>query len=282
VLAPTSSPAGPDLRIFERAAVVTALLLLSRRSAAAAEDRVRGELLDDLIAGRIDDPDVLHERARRLAVELGGPNTVLVLRAAAGARHRVTAWAAGQAAEHSGLAAERDGSCVLLLPGDDPGAVARRVARDVKANAGTAVTVGAGGPAAGPAGIADAYRTAQRCTDALVALGLTGTAAAPSDLGFVGLLMGGAPRDIDEFVSATIGPVLDYDSRRGTVLRQTLESYFQCGSSPARAAEALHIHVNTVTQRLERLATLLGEEWQRPDRVLEIQLALRLHRLRSA
>jgi hypothetical protein len=37
-----------------------------------------------------------------------------------------------------------------------------------------------------------------------------------------------------------------------------------------------------VTQRLERLSTLLGEEWQRPDRALEIQLALRLHRLRPA
>jgi DNA-binding PucR family transcriptional regulator len=42
------------------------------------------------------------------------------------------------------------------------------------------------------------------------------------------------------------------------------------------------VHVNTVTQRLERLATLLGDDWQRPERALEIQLALRLHRLRSA
>jgi DNA-binding PucR family transcriptional regulator len=34
-----------------------------------------------------------------------------------------------------------------------------------------------------------------------------------------------------------------------------------------------------VTQRLDRIAQLLGEDWQEPDRALEIQVALRLHRL---
>jgi GAF domain-containing protein/sugar diacid utilization regulator len=296
VFAPASPPSDAEVRILERAAVVTALLLLSRRSAAAAEDRVRGELLDDLISGRIsdgsDDLDVVHERARRLGVALGQPNTILVLRPPARVRHRVATWAAGQAAEHHGLAADRDGATVLLLPGDDPGALARRVGRDVNASLGASrsessdtgaggVTVGAGGPALAPAGVAEAYRTAQRCADALVSLGLGGTSAAPADLGFVGLLMGGGGPDIDGFVATTIGAVLDYDRRRGTVLRQTLESYFSAGASPARAAELLHVHVNTVTQRLERLATLLGEDWQRPERALEIQLALRLHRLLS-
>ena len=94
--------------------------------------------------------------------------------------------------------------------------------------------------------------------------------------------MGGGDDSIDGFVTAAIGPVLEYDRRRGTVLGQTLESYFAAGGSPARAAELLHVHVNTVTQRLERLSTLLGEDWQRPDRALEIQLALRLHRLRAS
>ena len=42
------------------------------------------------------------------------------------------------------------------------------------------------------------------------------------------------------------------------------------------------MHVNTVTQRLDRVGQLLGGDWQKPDRALEIQLALRLHRLRTA
>jgi DNA-binding PucR family transcriptional regulator len=41
------------------------------------------------------------------------------------------------------------------------------------------------------------------------------------------------------------------------------------------------VHVNTVTQRLSRLGGLLGADWQRPERALDLQLALRLHRLRD-
>lgn len=69
--------------------------------------------------------------------------------------------------------------------------------------------------------------------------------------------------------------VIDYDGRRGTALLRTLEAYFAGGGSLARAAEVLHVHVNTVTQRLDRIAQLLGADWQVPE------LALRLHRLQG-
>ncbi|HCT78897.1 MAG TPA: hypothetical protein DGT23_20520, partial [Micromonosporaceae bacterium] len=39
---------------------------------------------------------------------------------------------------------------------------------------------------------------------------------------------------------------------------------------------------NTVRQRLERATALLGPEWRRPPRALDIQLALRVWRLREA
>ena len=81
------------------------------------------------------------------------------------------------------------------------------------------------------------------------------------------------------FVTATLAPVLEYDARRGTELEATLRAWFDGGGSPARAAGALRVHVNTVTQRLDRIGRLLGPGWTSPDRALEIQLALRLHRL---
>jgi DNA-binding PucR family transcriptional regulator len=71
--------------------------------------------------------------------------------------------------------------------------------------------------------------------------------------------------------------VLDYDTRRGTELVRTLRAYFECGGNLTRTKEILHVHVNTVVQRLDRVATLLGEDWQKPARALEIQLALQLH-----
>ena len=83
------------------------------------------------------------------------------------------------------------------------------------------------------------------------------------------------------FVADTLGALLEYDRRRGTALVQTLESYFDTGANAVRAAEVLHVHVNTVTQRIARIAQVLGAGWQRPDRSLELQLALRLHRLQD-
>ena len=100
-------------------------------------------------------------------------------------------------------------------------------------------------------------------------------------LGFLGQLLGDRA-DLDAFVRQTLGPVLGYDERRGTELVATLRAYFANGSQLARTKDVLHVHVNTVVQRLERVASLLGEDWQAPDRALEIQLALRLHRLREA
>lgn len=80
----------------------------------------------------------------------------------------------------------------------------------------------------------------------------------------------------------TIGEVVAYDLRRGTDLVRTLGAYFASGMSPARTKDELHVHVNTVAQRLERVARLLGPDWQSPARALEIQLALRLHAMSEA
>ena len=278
----SAAPAGADLRIFERAAVVTALLLLSRRSAAQAEGRVRGELLDDLVCPPVDDAEMLHERARRLGVVLSQANTVVVI-----GRPPVpgTGWHPGPRVRRPTTVDSPPTARVQRPAASRRRRECTRASRGagVVASVGAAVTVGAGGPAHAPVEVAEAYRTAERCVDALTALGMPGMSAGPADLGFVGLLMGAAARTGSDggFVTAAIGTVLEYDRRRGTVLGQTLESYFAAGGSPARAAELLHVHVNTVTQRLERLSTLLGEDWQRPDRALEIQLALRLHRLRN-
>lgn len=285
-----------DQRTLERAAMVTSLLLLARRSAAEAEQRVRGELLDDLLDARDRDPRLLRERAARLEADLDATHVVLAARLdgpaadadeEAAARRRLWSAASHLGATRHGLASSRDGGTVLLLPldeGDTATELARRTASHLGTAVHEAVTVGASAPvenlAARPDAVAAAYAEGLRCLEALRLLGRTGDGAAAQDLGFLGLLLAG-DRDIPAFVERTIGEVVAYDERRGTDLLQTLDAYFACGMSPVRTKGALHVHVNTVAQRLERVGRLLGEDWQRPDRVLEVQLALRLRRLSS-
>ncbi|WP_406165629.1 helix-turn-helix domain-containing protein [Streptomyces sp. NBC_00996] len=286
-----------DQRTLERAAMVTSLLLLARRSAAEAEQRVRGELLDDLLDARDRDPRLLGERAARLHADLDGPHVVLAARLdapaadadqEAAARRRLWSAASHLATTRHGLAAARDGGTVLLLPlapGDTATNLARRTARHLGTAVHAGVTVGASAPveqlAARPDAVAAAYAEGQRCLDALRLLGRAGDGAAAEDFGFLGLLLAG-DRDISGFVERTIGRVVAYDERRGTDLLRTLDAYFACGMSPARTKDDLHVHVNTVAQRLERVGRLLGDDWQSPARALEIQLALRLHHLSSA
>ncbi|MER7143124.1 helix-turn-helix domain-containing protein [Streptomyces xanthochromogenes] len=282
-----------DRRTLERAAMVTSLLLLARRSAGEAEQRVRGELLDDLLDAPGRDPRLLRERAARLRADLEAPHVVLAARidgpdAGSAARRtaegrRIGSAAAYLATTRHGLASTRDGGTVLLLPlgpGDTPAEVARGVAKQLGTALREPVTVGASAvvaaPAVTPPAIATAYAEARRCLEALRLLGRSGEGAAAQDLGFLGLLLADT-RDIAGFVERTIGAVVAYDRRRGTDLVRTLDAYFANGMSPARTKEHLHVHVNTVAQRIERIGRLLGPDWQCPARALEIQLALRLH-----
>jgi hypothetical protein len=270
-----------DQRVLERAATVTALRLLTERSVREAEYQVRGELLTDLLdtADRPDpDAAALRERARRLNADLDAAHVIVVAKAEDADRRRLASAAAHLAATKHGLAGERAGTTVLLLPGTDPTAIARDVVHQLHAAIQRPVTAGAAGPGHGPLKSAQLHAEAEHCLSALLALGRIGDAASAGDLGFVGLLIGGG--QVPGFVERTLGAVIDYDARRSTELLRTLEAYFACGGNLMRAKDRLHVHVNTVTQRLDRIAKLLGPDWHSPDRALELQLALRLHRLR--
>ncbi|MGW5864689.1 helix-turn-helix domain-containing protein [Streptomyces sp. NPDC055239] len=267
-----------DRRLFERAGVVTALLLLLRRSAAEAEDRVRGELLGDLLS-LSGTPGRLTARARRLDVDLALPHAVFVTHSEAASRQLLLSSAARAARAHHGLSGLHHDHVVLVIPADGTGARARALAAELTQAAGAPVTVGAAGPATGPEALSQAHAEALRCLSALRALGHTGQGADLPDLGFLGVLLGDDTNDtnLDSYVRRTLGPVLDYDTKRGTELVHTLRAYFACGTSQSKAKESLHVHVNTVVQRLDRIGHLLGADWQSPERSLEIQLALRLH-----
>jgi GAF domain-containing protein/sugar diacid utilization regulator len=267
-----------DQRTFERAALVTALLLLLRRSVAQTESRVKGELLDDLLDEPLRDVANLGERARRVGADLDSRHTVVVARSATGDRSRMGAAASFLAGQLHGLSTERQGTVVLLLPVEDPSEAARRVCAELTGALSAPVTAGASGVVDRPEQVPAARLEAARCVETLEALGRAGEGASATELGFLGVLLGDR-RDVIPFVRRTIGPVLDYDEERGTELVATLEAYFDNDRNLARTRESLHIHVNTVTQRLERITTLLDDGWQQHDRSLEVQIALRLHRI---
>lgn len=60
----------------------------------------------------------------------------------------------------------------------------------------------------------------------------------------------------------------------------TLCAYFDGGESRKAAAKVLHVHVNTVQQRLDRIWTLLDGDPADAEYRFRLQAAARLERLR--
>jgi hypothetical protein len=264
-----------DRRTVERAAVVTALVLLFERTAAEAEQRVRTDLVADLVSGR-GDPQTLAARARTEGVDPAARHAVLVADADAQVPRRTLLLAAHAAAGPGSVVGEHDGRVVALVPSLDAQQAAVELARRLSRLG--RVSVGAAGPVPLTGDVPPVWAEAVRTVQALASLGLAGQGASAAHLGFAGLVVGSAP-DVDGYVHTHLGPLLDYDARRGSELVKTLQAYFDAGGSPRHAATELHVHVNTVSQRLERISALLGPSWQHPDTALELQLALRLRRL---
>jgi hypothetical protein len=266
-----------EQRTLERGAIVTALVLLLARTVAETEDRLGAALLGDLLDG--DPSDLgLRERARRQHVSLEPPLSVAVVATGGVDRYAaVRALARVAAAEH-GLAGEYRDRLVLLVPGPDPVQAGER-ARAALVQAGGDATVGV---AEARDDLGAAYAEARRCLDTLVTLGRSGQVSDPAGLGLARLLLGeNGPAELAGFLEATLGPVLAYDRRRGTRLEETLEAWFATGCRAGETAARLHVHPNTVAQRLDRIGDLLGADWRDPARSLDLQVALRIHRLRA-
>ncbi|MFE5810866.1 PucR family transcriptional regulator [Streptomyces sp. NPDC056491] len=86
----------------------------------------------------------------------------------------------------------------------------------------------------------------------------------------LGELMAGIPPEVRSVYGARILGALG-----DGMLRETLEVFLANNCSWARTAEALHLHVNTVHYRIERVEVLTGRDLSRLDHKLDLYAALR-------
>lgn len=275
----TTGPMGlPERRTLERAALVVAMVLLFDRSVAEAESRVRGELLVDVLESRVA-PALLRERLRHQGARLEGGLAIAVgPREDGRSRARTVATVA---AERHGLGVLHEGHPVVLAAAEPLELGRALAARLGEATVGVATVPVPPGASGGLDAVPEAYAEARRTQRALECLGRTGEVSDPGGLGLARLLLGSnGPAELGEFLDVVAGPVLEYDAQRGTSLVETLQAWFDTGGGLGETASRLHVHPNTVTQRLDRVARLLGEGWRDPSRRLDLQLALQVARLR--
>lgn len=86
------------------------------------------------------------------------------------------------------------------------------------------------------------------------------------------------PRGIGEARDAAmqvLGPLLEYDARRGADLVRSLRVFLEHDRSWQEAAQALHVHKQTLVYRMRRVEDLTHRRIGRTDAIAELWLALK-------
>ncbi|SDK14733.1 helix-turn-helix domain-containing protein [Streptomyces indicus] len=278
-LARGHAPDPADVRMLERSAQILGLLVLMRDARVEAEERVRGELLMELMS-----PAPLHpaQRDRALArgVDVDHLDTLVVAECPGRTASDVVRQLKPLSARWSGLAGEYLGRATMLLRAEDPDAAARALHQELRRALGAPSLVAADRITA--AERARSFTLAQRCLKVMRALGDEDRGAGTRRYSMYALVFDpDRADDLDRFLDDELGTLLAYDRRRSTDLVATAAAYFAQAGNLSRTARALHVHLNTLLKRLDRIGTLLGEDWREPESALRLQVALRLHGLRA-
>jgi len=277
-------------RYFEVATTHAAEVYVeAQEQLAATGERVRRDLLDDLLAGRELEPGPRLDAARAVGLTEGAACLVIsaipcdavgeeqLLRGGAAALARATA------SRVAPLAVVRRQEIVVVvspIAGEAPEELAARLEAVQRrlADGGLELTVGVSTVVASRAQIPDAY-----CEAGLVRTasgGRPGVASLASMSAFEYMTL--RP---DATASRLIAPAVHQfvvqDSRDGGQLIDTLREYVACDLNGKRAAENLHIHVNTAHYRLARIAERTGCDLRRVADLIEILIAARLAEARE-
>jgi GAF domain-containing protein len=278
------------LAVLERSALVLSAALLFERTFQDAQYRLQLELIDELLNPRSEDTEALKRRAGRFGLADNTPLVVRVVGVREDQRQRALAVLKRHAQDRPGITALHESHlCVIEppaprgSPGADRGADKGQSIVDALKHQRIDASVGSSQAVTGFSRLTGAHAEADAVLRALQALSRNGEAADRAALGTAGMLLGAMDSPFAaQLLAAQLGPLLDYDSRRGTQLVLTAWTFLENDASGTAAAEALHVHPNTLRQRLERIDTVLGASWRRGGRSLDIHVALRLWRLQSA
>ncbi len=218
-------------------------------------DRAVADLVRDIVSF---DPDVVSARAveRRaadLGLDLGRPRTAVVIDTADA---RVVRSVFPESTEIA------TGRFVVLHHGDTIALCNRLadLARDVH--------IGLSDPAVGVAALHEACRDA---ADAL-AVGPAGRSVhSIAELRVPQLLVSVGPHARTRFVAVTLGPLPAEPD--WLALKATLVAWGASGFNLVRAAEALHVHRNTLVYRLDKITELVGRPVKDPAVGLALYLA---------
>ena len=250
---------------------------------ASTGERLRRDLLEDLLAGTSVPPGPRLDAARAAGLDQGAACLVIAARPTTpvedphALRGAATALARAIGSSVQPLTVVRHDEIVIVAPSEasDAQNLADSLAGAQRrlAERNLLLAVGVSTIYEGLAGVSDAYREAASARDRL--LPEPGVVALPAMTMFDYLTMhsdGTARRMVPPAIERFVAE----DLQGGGVLLGTLRAYAAADLSAKRAAQELHIHVNTAHYRLARIAERTGYDLRRVSDVIELLIAARL------
>ena len=275
---------------IERAAMVVAVRLAQASAVAEAEERFAALSLEELIAGHAGAATDVTERAISFGWDLARPRAVLLASIdppdqgtiPTGALNTIAAAARATLGPNAIVWTRSATIAVLVAPTTDEPAERRRIAEGLRHELdqrlrSVTVSIGVGRrvdtPDALPRSFAEASRAVhvgrwakgRHVTEVFDELGLERLlAATPTD-------------DLSEFVQGAIGPLVAHDRANHTDLVDTLAVWLETRNM-AEAARRIHVHYNTLKNRLERIEAIIGPVLSDAGRALECEVAVYVDR----
>ncbi|MED1783938.1 helix-turn-helix domain-containing protein [Brevibacillus fortis] len=136
------------------------------------------------------------------------------------------------------------------------------------------LSIGVGSMASGIEQISKSYEEAKKAAHYLTNRSRSGVVHY-KDLGVNRLMLNQSQADIDAFIHDVFAP-FGQDPEKYLEWEQTIMTYMKCSQSPQLTAKELHIHVNTLYQRLRKVEELLQIDLRNPEDLLKLQLACHL------
>jgi GAF domain-containing protein/sugar diacid utilization regulator len=280
LLTRNQEPSPVDIRTLERAAQIMGLLILKETAVAEAEERVSGELLTELLVSAPPSTPAQRARAHARGIDLTALNVIIVAKSETKPVPEVSRRLYALSSEWKGLAGEHLGRAALLAAASDPARLAEAVHGHLRRELGSPVRVVAEKVTGHNWG--QAFDIAGKCCDLMQILGVNDQGSTTEPYAMFALLFDTErAKDLHRFLDNALEPLLAHDTRRSTQLVTTLSAYFGNAGNVTRTAAALHVHMNTLLKRLDRVDSILGKAWRAPDRALQLQVALRLHDIRT-
>lgn len=285
----TQSFSSADAAIIEYGALMCALEMLKAKAVSETEKRLRGDFLDNIIAGEWRE-DEIQDQSLRLRHDLQAPHVIVVARWRGDVHpsiRRLETLANGVIkANHMAALVRPYGEEIRIFYRTENSSSrdARRLGELIiqegkKEYPNSSIAVGIGPVAETLRAWRPSYLDAAAATD----FSRMTNANNPLDAREIGVyrfLSAPANREaLRTLRDDILGDLLEYDQRQGGDLLLTLEGFFNANGHLTQTAEALHIHRNTLQYRLNRINELTGLDMSQPDTRLAIQLAVKAKRL---